>query len=194
MIQALQEIDSRSHKVRFDAAAVLGLCLAILFSPFGAAAEDFELVEVPFDHAAFGLVEEREYLPSKGRVNALVVFAQFADEAHKGDGVPDYAVNLFDPDYPGSFTHFYDTMSFGQLEVRGKVLEKRYTAEQGANAYLVKGRMGRFGLFAEEILRRVDTEVDLGLFDNDGPDGSPNSGDDDGVGVALQDSVEWFLG
>lgn len=32
-----------------------------------------------------------------------------------------------------------------------------------------------------EALERVENEVDFGLFDNDGPDGFANSGDDDGV-------------
>ena len=31
-----------------------------------------------------------------------------------------------------------------------------------------------------EVLTAADADVDFGLFDNDGPDGVPNSGDDDG--------------
>jgi M6 family metalloprotease-like protein len=38
-----------------------------------------------------------------------------------------------------------------------------------------------YGQFAREILRQVDADIDLSQFDNDGPDGRPNSGDDDGV-------------
>ena len=38
----------------------------------------------------------------------------------------------------------------------------------------------KYGLFIREILRKVDQDIDLGPFDNDGPDGQPNSGDDDG--------------
>jgi M6 family metalloprotease-like protein len=34
--------------------------------------------------------------------------------------------------------------------------------------------------FIEEAVAGVDGEVDFGLYDNDGPDGIPNSGDDDG--------------
>lgn len=42
-----------------------------------------------------------------------------------------------------------------------------------------------------EALLGVEDEVDFGLFDNDGPDGRPNSGDDDGVvdgGIAVMNS------
>ena len=73
-------------------------------------------------------------------------------------------------------------MSDGRLHVDGQVLPRRYRSREGAKAYLaeIPGSLGQFGRFNLEILTAVDTEVDLGLFDNDGPDGVPNSGDDDG--------------
>ena len=40
--------------------------------------------------------------------------------------------------------------------------------------------LGRFAAFNREVLANVDAEIDLGRYDNDGPDGLPNSGDDDG--------------
>ncbi|MBI2502549.1 MAG: immune inhibitor A [Candidatus Latescibacteria bacterium] len=143
----------------------------------------YELVEVPLSAPELGLAQEYEPLPSRGRVRALVVFAQFAEEAGMGDQPPDFSADLFDPDLPGSFTHFYTTMSFGQLQVEGTVLPKRYTSDRPARAYLSKvaDQRGRYDWFAEEVLRQADAEVDLGQFDNDGPDGLPNSGDDDGL-------------
>jgi M6 family metalloprotease-like protein len=42
------------------------------------------------------------------------------------------------------------------------------------------GLSGDYGAFSREILAAVDAELDLGRYDNDGPDGLPNSGDDDG--------------
>ena len=33
---------------------------------------------------------------------------------------------------------------------------------------------------SREIIQAVDDDIDLGRYDNDGPDGLPNSGDDDG--------------
>ena len=118
-----------------------------------------------------------------GRVNVLVIFAKFAGEAPHVRGAPDYASSLFDASLPGSFSHFFDTMSAGQLEIQGTVLTRRYEAEEEAESYLADGpdKPGKFGLFVEEILQKVDRDVDVGRFDNDGPDGVPNSGDDDGV-------------
>jgi M6 family metalloprotease-like protein len=122
-------------------------------------------------------------VPSQGQVSVLVVFAQFKGEAPHSSEVPSYARRLFSPDVPGSFTHFYNTMSQGQLQVRGTVLLRRYTSEQPPRAYLAKGpsESGGYGDFVREILTQVDDEIDLRQFDNDGPDGIPNSGDDDGM-------------
>ena len=134
----------------------------------------------PDGPAAKIAAERGSPVPTSGRVKVLALFAQFKDEAPLP--LPDYAAHLLDPDRPGSLTHFYHTMSFGQLVVEGKVLPKRYRSDQGAAAYLSSDpeQMGDFNQFATEILRQVDREVDFGAFDNDGPDGAPNSGDDDG--------------
>jgi M6 family metalloprotease-like protein len=143
----------------------------------------FEAPQTQLGPAAKPLASASKKLPSRGTINVLVVFAKFKDEAPGKDQAPDFAEQLFDPDRPGSFAHFYNTMSFGQLQVQGTVLPKRYTSEQPAAAYLAKqaGQHGEHGRFALEILRQVDADIDLGPFDNDGPDGLPNSGDDDGL-------------
>ncbi|MBI2504729.1 MAG: T9SS type A sorting domain-containing protein [Candidatus Latescibacteria bacterium] len=116
-------------------------------------------------------------MPAKGQVHVLVIFAQFAGEAPAL--VPDFADHLFDPDHPGSFAHFYRAMSFGQLQVHGTALPRRYAADRPVSS-------GSEGLylyrqFVLEILKQVDADLDFGLFDNDGLDGVPNSGDDDGL-------------
>ena len=118
-----------------------------------------------------------------GRVHALVIFAQFKDEGPEDATAPAYAVDLFDPDLPGSFSHFYHTMSFGQLTVEGIVVPRRYTSDQPGAAYLSAEpeEPGQYGQFVLEILRQVDQDMDFSQFDNDGPDGIPNSGDDDGA-------------
>lgn len=137
------------------------------------------------------------YHPSKGAVGrakragtstpihqtALVIFAKFQGEAPEDSLAPAYARDLFDPDLPGSLSHFYDAMSFGQLRLTGSVLPKRYASDHPASFYVVSSDtvQGRYGLFVQEILRKVDAEVALGKYDNDGPDGIPNSGDDDGL-------------
>ena len=116
-------------------------------------------------------------------VHALVIFARFADEEASGSNIPEFADDLFKADLPGSFAHFYRTMSGGQFTATGTVLPQRYSSQQPAAAYQIQepGRDGLYGQFVQEILAQVDRGVDFGLFDNDGPDGLPNSGDDDGV-------------
>ncbi|MDP6015406.1 MAG: right-handed parallel beta-helix repeat-containing protein [Candidatus Latescibacteria bacterium] len=117
-----------------------------------------------------------------GTYNALVIFARFSDEATTDGRKPPWADDLFDPDVEGSFTHFYDEMSGGALRVGGEVLPKRYASRLPASAYLARtaGTLGQFARFNLEILEQADADVDMGRFDNDGPDGVPNSGDDDG--------------
>ena len=49
---------------------------------------------------------------------ALVLFSHFSGEFPAESPVPAWAAQIFDPDLPGSFSHFYDTMSLGPLRVR----------------------------------------------------------------------------
>ncbi len=117
-----------------------------------------------------------------GTLSALVIFAKFRGEATSVNTKPVWADDLFDANLPGSFTHFYREMSGGQLEISGSVLPTRYTSRSRASAYVADqpGTIGKFALFNLEILEQADGDVDMGQFDNDGPDGAPNSGDDDG--------------
>ncbi len=114
-------------------------------------------------------------------LSALVIFAQFAGQG-AGSSAPSWSADLFNPSVPGSFTHFYNDMSGGLLQVRGRVLPKRYSALDTADAYVAAegGGVGQYGLFNLQVLRQADADSDFGEFDNDGPDGVPNSGDDDG--------------
>jgi len=117
-------------------------------------------------------------LLSRGTVNSLAVFARFRDEGG-GTSAPEFGQRLFDADLPGSLTHFYDEMSHGQLRLTGQILARTYASRSEAEGYVTQWG-GDFGRFVEEILGAVDADTDFGRFDNDGPDGIPNSGDDDG--------------
>ncbi|MCC7264641.1 MAG: M6 family metalloprotease domain-containing protein [Candidatus Latescibacteria bacterium] len=99
---------------------------------------------------------------------ALLVFARFQDEPARP--VPSWAADLFNPDLPGSISHFYDTMSFGQLPLRGEVAPRVYASAQPASAYVTDDptQNGRVGQFTREILLQVDQEVDFSRFDADG--------------------------
>ena len=124
-----------------------------------------------------GAAPLQDVVPQTGHIHALTVFAHFADEGRLGRAVPAFAAEIF-AEQPGSLTHFYREMSRGQFELTGEVLPRWYASRSNADAYVGAG--GDFGRFAREVLLAVDDDVDLGRFDNDGPDGMPNSGDDDG--------------
>ena len=116
----------------------------------------------------------------QGVCDALVIFARFQGEA-ASDTAPPFAAGIFDPQRAGSLSHFYNEMSRGQFALTGTVLERWYASANNAQFYIADiGTQDSFGLFAADILRQVDNDIDFGLFDNDGPDGRPNSADDDG--------------
>lgn len=79
-------------------------------------------------------------------------------------------------------SQYYRDMSQGQFEVTGRVLgwfrlpqdDRHYEGDDN-------GFGTGFGEFLTFGLDQADALVDYGEFDNDGPDGLPNSGDDDGI-------------
>ena len=113
-----------------------------------------------------------------GQIHALPVFARFADESDLDEEVPAFATGIFAAEQPGSLPHFYREMSRGQFQLPGEVLPRWYAARSGSTACVAPS--GNFGEFVREVLEAVDDDVDLGLYDNGGPDGAPTSGDDDG--------------
>ena len=115
--------------------------------------------------------------PQTGHIHALTIFAHFADEGGLGREVPSFATNIF-AEQPGSLTHFYREMSRGQFELTGEVLPRRYASRSNSDSYA--DMEAGYGRFAREIIEAADADVDFGRYDNDGPDGVPNSGDDDG--------------
>ena len=114
-----------------------------------------------------------------GQVQALVLFADFADG--EATGLP-ASPGFFGPNLPGSLTHYYDTMSAGRFRLDGVVASRRYRAGSPSSAYLATAsdEYGDVGRFVYEVLEQADDDIDFTRFDNDGPDGIANSGDDDG--------------
>ncbi len=124
-----------------------------------------------------GAAPLQDVVAQTGAIHALTIFAHFADEGGLGREVPSFAAEIF-AEQPGSLTHFYREMSRGQFELTGEVLPRWYASRRNAAAY-AEGE-GGYGRFAREIIEAVDADVDFSRYDNDGPDGVPNSGDDDG--------------
>jgi M6 family metalloprotease-like protein len=94
----------------------------------------------------------------------------------------DIADQLFDGPWPtGTLAEYYEEISYGAFSVDGFVddwtqLSHNDTYYEGNNWGLGAGG----GLIAHEILEARDPAIDFAQWDNDGPDGTPNSGDDDG--------------
>lgn len=82
---------------------------------------------------------------------------------------------------PLSMTQFYSDMSRGIFKLTGQVFG--WYELPNDDAYYENACNGcgpEFGELLTFALRKADSETDFGQFDNDGPDGVPNSGDDDG--------------
>ncbi len=135
-------------------------------------------------------------VPAPREVRALAVFARFAAEGRgAGEAIPAFGSLLFDPTRPGSLTHYYHEMSRGQFEVWGEVFPRWITVAGDEAQYLPP--RGEYGDFVREVLAILDDRLDLGAYDNDGADGLPNSGDDDGyvdfLFVLTQTAPEGFI-
>ncbi|MFQ6105279.1 MAG: M6 family metalloprotease domain-containing protein [Candidatus Glassbacteria bacterium] len=93
---------------------------------------------------------------------------------------------LFDgPNPTGTMKEFYDRNSYGLLDLQGTVYGW-YTVPETRAYYEGDDNGGgtdyptNAGGFVYDLVDASDAEVDYSLYDNDGPDGIPNSGDDDG--------------
>lgn len=92
--------------------------------------------------------------------------------------------------YPtGSMRDWYLENSYGEFNVTGTVTV--WLRMPQSYAYYVNGEAG-FGAYpqnaqklAEDAVVAADPLIDFSQFDNDGPDGIPDSGDDDGIVDAL---------
>ena len=117
-----------------------------------------------------------------GRVHALTLYARFADEHSGLERLPAWTERIFDAQQPGSLSDYYHVMSGGQFELAGEVIPRWFTARHPASHYIRDAdfAFGHFGDFVVDILDAADPFIDFGRFDNDSPDGVPNSGDDDG--------------
>ncbi len=87
----------------------------------------------------------------------------------------------------GTVTDYFNEVSYGLLNLTGTVfpyttLPQADTVYEGGTNGLptVFGSADKTGLLMQDTLNILDPGVDFSQFDNDGPDGVPNSGDDDG--------------
>lgn len=124
-------------------------------------------------------------MPVAGRFRLLVIPALFADSEEPLFPVEDIRRVIFDgPSQAGTLTDFYLEASGGLLEVEGVVapwVRTSLTLAEVVGESFGLGDDTRTGDFLVEAMALADEVIDFTQFDNDGPDGVPNSGDDDGI-------------
>jgi len=92
---------------------------------------------------------------------------------------------LFAAPPAASMSSLYGEMSYGNLNLTGTVFgwyqaSNVDTYYEGAGTCYGLCGTAKTGQYIKEVLQLADPAVNFGTYDNDGPDGIPNSGDDDG--------------
>jgi len=125
--------------------------------------------------------------------NAIVILVDFPDKPADQTSYPSdhYSGELFSVgSFPtGSMRDWYLENSYGRFNVTGQVT--RWLRMPQPYSYYVDNQ-GGFGTYpnnaqrlTEDAVRAANSTIDFSQYDNDGPDGIPNSGDDDGIIDAL---------
>ena len=112
-----------------------------------------------------------------------VLLGLFSDSPGPPYGRTVVQKQFFDgPNQTGTIPDLYWEMSGGQVRVSGDVLEwarSTFSRARVTNGVSALSSSSRLGSFILELLSQTEG-VDWGAYDNDGADGIPNSGDDDG--------------
>ncbi|MCK4775674.1 MAG: immune inhibitor A, partial [Candidatus Krumholzibacteria bacterium] len=139
-----------------------------------------------FDLRSLPLSAAQEIMVA-GQIEVPVIAVKYANTSLDPFPTSDLQKKLFDgPNPTGTVTDLYREMSYGNLTMTGTVypVSGWLQVSQDKSYYLGTqngtGCDAKTGEFIKEALIAVDGTVNFALYDNDGPDGVPNSGDDDG--------------
>jgi M6 family metalloprotease-like protein len=120
-----------------------------------------------------------------GTARMPVILALFSDSPEPHISPEQVRASIFEGPAPsGTLTASYEEMSRGRFRVTGDVfpwVRTSFTMAQAVGSSDGLGNDARVGDYLRDALSKVDATVDFGRYDNDGPDGIPNSADDDGV-------------
>lgn len=112
-----------------------------------------------------------------------VILGSYSDSDDPAGTASALQSELFDGPWPTlTMTEHYEEMSYGQFHLSGTVYGW-YELSQTGFVYggTDNGWDGGVSQFLSETMDLADVEIDFTQYDNDGDDGIPNSGDDDGV-------------
>ena len=119
----------------------------------------------------------------------VVAMALFSDSEEPSFSTEVTHQQLFGENPLGNLTDFYLEISGGRVAVTGTVMpwvRTSLTLAQVVGNSMGLGGDARVGEYMVSALQRMDAYTNFGQYDNNGPDGIPNSGDDDGfVDVAV---------
>jgi M6 family metalloprotease-like protein len=126
---------------------------------------------------------QRVVLPAAGNLRMLVVMTLFSDSPDPPFATSVIENQLFGPNPLGNLTQFYREISGGRVNLTGTVLPwVRTGVTRGATvgAEYGLGTDSGMGPYLRDAVARLDPTLNFAQYDNDGADGVPNSGDDDG--------------
>ena len=133
--------------------------------------------------------------PVVGDFTIPVLLGLFDDTANDGPYTAGNVADAYFADAPGTVRQYYDEVSGGRVALGGHVVDWERTVLTRAEVTRNDGALssatlggGGIGNFIHQLVQEVmatNPSFDWGRFDNDGPDGMPNSGDDDGFVDAL---------
>jgi len=121
----------------------------------------------------------------RGTFHLPVLLGYYTEEGRPGETLDAVQSKFFDgPNPTGTIGEYFDQASGGRVQLVGETFDWRSTSlsrAQVTGGVSGLGGSSRVGQFITELMVAADDgSVDWGRYDNDGPDGVPNSGDDDG--------------
>ena len=120
-----------------------------------------------------------------GTAYVPVLMGKFSNTGADPYATAAFQTKFFSVPPAASMTSLYGEMSYNNLDLTGtaygwyQVSNMDTYYEGPAGCYGLCGS-AKTGQYIKEVLQLADPAVDFSSYDNDGPDGIPNSGDDDG--------------
>ncbi len=121
--------------------------------------------------------------PTRGNLRMAVMLGLFSDSPEPAVTAQDLHRQLFGDNPRGSLSDYYREVSSGHVNMTGVVspwVRTGLTLKEAVGQSFGLGVDARLGWYLIDVLARSDAYLDFREFDNDGADGVPNSGDDDG--------------